>query len=96
MQEMRVRSLGREDPLEEEMATHSSIFTWEIPWAEELVGYSRWGRKELGHILGTKQWPLRKDLSLRKWPQSRLLLPPSPGSTSPQKLPSPRAQPTTR
>ena len=31
-----VRSLGWEDPLEEEIATHSSILTWKIPWAEEL------------------------------------------------------------
>jgi len=36
MQEMWVRSLGREDPLEEEMATHSNILAWRIPWAEEL------------------------------------------------------------
>ena len=35
MQETRVRPLGQEDPLEEEMATHSSILAWEIPWAEE-------------------------------------------------------------
>ena len=35
MQEMWVRFLGREDPLEEEMATHSSILAWEIPWTEE-------------------------------------------------------------
>ena len=35
MQETQVWSPGREDPLEEEMATHSSILTWEIPWAEE-------------------------------------------------------------
>ena len=34
-QEMLVRSLGREDPLEEEMATHSSILAWRIPWTEE-------------------------------------------------------------
>ena len=46
MQEMRVRSLGWEDPLEKEMATHSSILTWEIPWTEELVSYSLWGCKE--------------------------------------------------
>ena len=53
-----------------------------------LVGYSQWGRKELGHILGTKQqWPLCKDLSIRKWTQSRLRPQPSPGSTSPQNLP---------
>ena len=35
MQEMRVRSLGWDDPLEEEMATHSSILAWRIPWTEE-------------------------------------------------------------
>ena len=35
MKETQVQSLGREDPLQEEMATHSSIFTWEIPWIEE-------------------------------------------------------------
>ena len=34
-QETRIRSLGQEDPLEEEMATHSSILAWEIPWTEE-------------------------------------------------------------
>ena len=35
MQEARVQSLGQEDPLEQEMATHSSILTWKIPWTEE-------------------------------------------------------------
>ena len=38
--EKRVRSLGGEDALEEEMATHSSILAWRIPWTEELAGYS--------------------------------------------------------
>ena len=38
MQEMRVRSLGWEDPLEKEMATRSSILAWEIPWTEEAGG----------------------------------------------------------
>ena len=38
MQETGVRSLGQEDPLEEEMATHSSILAWEIPWTEESGG----------------------------------------------------------
>ena len=37
-QEMPVRSLGWEDPLEKEMATHSSILAWEIPWTEEPGG----------------------------------------------------------
>ena len=46
---MWVQSLGREDPLEEVMATHSSILAWRIPWTEEtLVGYSPQGRKESG------------------------------------------------
>ena len=35
MQELQVRSLGWKDPLEEEMAAHSSILAWEIPWTEE-------------------------------------------------------------
>ena len=38
MEEMQVQSLGQETPLEEEMATHSSILAWEIPWTEELGG----------------------------------------------------------
>ena len=40
---MQVRSLGREDPLEEEMATHSSILAWRIPWPEELGGLQSTG-----------------------------------------------------
>ena len=43
MQEIQVRSLGREAPLEEGMATHSSILAWRIPWKRSLVGYSPWG-----------------------------------------------------
>ena len=42
-----VQSLDREDPLEKEMTTHSSILAWKIPGTEELVGYSPWGCKEL-------------------------------------------------
>ena len=41
-----VRSLGREDPLEKEMATHSSILAWRIPWMEEIGGLQSKGRKE--------------------------------------------------
>ena len=40
---MRVRSLGQEDPLEEEMATHSSILAWKIPWTEEPGGLQSMG-----------------------------------------------------
>ena len=46
MQETQVPSLHWEDPLEKEMATHSSILAWEIPWTESLVDYSPWGHKE--------------------------------------------------
>ena len=35
MQETQIRSLGQEDPLEKEMATHTSMLAWEIPWTEE-------------------------------------------------------------
>ena len=45
MQEMQVQSLGQEDPLEKEMATHSHILAWEIPWTEELADYSPLGCK---------------------------------------------------
>ena len=48
--ETQVRSLGREDPLEKEMATHSNILAWRIPWTEELGGLQSTGRKELDMI----------------------------------------------
>ena len=47
MQKTPIQSLGQEDLLEKEMATPSSILAWKIPWTEEPVGYSPWGRKEL-------------------------------------------------
>ena len=46
---MRVRSLGREDPLEEGMTTHSSIFAWRIPWTEEPEGLQSVGLQRAGH-----------------------------------------------
>ena len=49
-QEAWVRSLGWEDFLEEDMATHSSILAWRIPWPEEPGSYSPWGRKESDSI----------------------------------------------
>ena len=52
----RVQSLGQEDPLEKEMATHSSILVWEILWTEESGGLqSIWGHKRVGHDLVTNQ-----------------------------------------
>ena len=47
MQEMQVRSLGWEDPLEKEMATHSSILAWKIPWTEEPGGLESMGSQKV-------------------------------------------------
>ena len=49
MQEMQVRSLGEEDPLEKEMTTHSSILAWEGPSTEETGGLHPWGLKRVRH-----------------------------------------------
>ena len=46
---MRVRSLGRDDPLEEEMATHSIVLAWRIPWAEEPGGLQSMGSQRVRH-----------------------------------------------
>ena len=51
--ETRVWSLGREDPLEKEMATHSSILAWEIPWTEESGGLQSMGLQRVGHDWAT-------------------------------------------
>ena len=49
MQETWVRSLGQEDPLEKEMATHSSILAWRIPWTEEPGGLQSIRSQRVGH-----------------------------------------------
>ena len=49
MWETWVRSLGQEDPLEKEMAIHSSILAWRIPWTEELGGLQSMGSLGVGH-----------------------------------------------
>ena len=53
MREIWVQPLGREDPLEEEMATHSSIPAWEIPWTEEPGGLQSMGSQRVGHDWAT-------------------------------------------
>ena len=55
MQQTQVRSLGREDPLEKEMATHSSVLAGKSHGQKSLAGYSPWGLKGVGHDLATKQ-----------------------------------------
>ena len=52
---MQVQSPGREDPLEEEMATHSSVPPWEIPRTEEPGGLLSMGLQRVGHDVVTKQ-----------------------------------------
>ena len=49
MRETQVQSLGGEDPLEKEMATHSSILAWRIPWTEEPGGLQATGSERIGH-----------------------------------------------
>ena len=49
MRETWVQSLGREDLLEKEMATHSSIFAWKIPWTEKPGGLQSMGSQRVGH-----------------------------------------------
>ena len=53
MQETQVRSLGREDPLEKRMATHSSILAWSIPWTEEPGGPQSMGSQRVRHNWAT-------------------------------------------
>ena len=54
MQETQVHSLGQEDPLEKEMATHSSILAWEIPWMEEPGELQSMGLQRVEHDSMTK------------------------------------------
>ena len=55
MQEMQVRSLGQEDPLEKKMATHSRMLAWEIHGQKSLVGYQFMQSQRVRHDLSTKQ-----------------------------------------
>ena len=55
VQEMWVQSLCWEDPLEKEMATHSSILAWEIPWTGEPGGLPSMGLQRVRHDLETKE-----------------------------------------
>ena len=54
-QETWIWSLGQEDPLEKEMATHSKIFAWEIPWTEEPNGLQSTELQRVGYNLVTEQ-----------------------------------------
>ena len=54
MQEFCIQSLGQEDPLEKDIATHSSILAGEIPWTEEPGGLQPMGSQRIGHNLASK------------------------------------------
>ena len=60
MQETQIKSLGQEDPLEKEMATHSRILVWEIPWTEEPCRLQSMGLQRVGHNLATQQQQIYK------------------------------------
>ena len=55
MQETRIQFLGREDPLEKEMATYSIFFSGKFQGQRSLMGYSPWGHKRVRHDLVTEQ-----------------------------------------
>ena len=55
MLEIQVLSLGWEDPLEEQMATHFNIHAWEIPWTKEPSGLQSMGSQRVGHDSVSKQ-----------------------------------------
>ena len=62
MQETRVQALGWEDPLEKEMAIHSSIIAWKIPWTEEPGRLQPMGLQRVGHDWATSLLPMRDNL----------------------------------
>ena len=69
MQETQAQSLGREDPLQKGMVTHSSILAWRIPWTEEPAELQSMGSQRVGHnqatftsLQGKKTREKRKDL----------------------------------
>ena len=64
MQEMGVRSLGQEDPLEEGMATRPSFLPWRIPWTEKPGELQSTGSQRVGHDLATKQTAIHKQMPL--------------------------------
>ena len=81
-QETRVRSLGQENPLEKEMATHSRILAWRIPRQRSLAGYSPWGHKESDttktHTLPLAIYLTHDNVYMSKLPSP--FFPPSPSS----------------
>ena len=65
--ETQVQSLGREDPLEKCMATHSSILAWRIPWTEEPGRLQSMGSPRVGHNWATNTFIFRAGMTGRNW-----------------------------
>ena len=63
MLEMWVRSQGWEDAVEKEMATHSSILAWEIPWTEEPGGLQSMGSQRVRHDLATERTRIQSEVT---------------------------------
>ena len=64
MRETQVQSLGQEDPLEKEMATHSSILSWRIPWTEEPGGLESMGSQKVRHDWVTNTFTFFQTIAL--------------------------------
>ena len=73
MQETRVQCLGQEDPLEEDMATYSSVLAWRIPWTEEPGGLQSTGSQRVRHDRATNTVAL--PASPPPWPLPRVNVP---------------------
>ena len=79
VQETQVQSLDQEDPLEGEMATHSSLLAWRIPWTEELERHSPWGHKGWTQLNNFHSFHFscflpRASKTLATWEQQKYLL----------------------
>ena len=83
-----VQSLGWEDPLEKEMATHSSILAWKIPWTEEPGRLQSMGLQRVGHDWATSLSLFTFMNWRRKWQPARVLAWRIPGTGEPGGLPS--------
>ena len=70
---MRVQSLGQEDPLEKEMAIHSSILAWRIPWTEKPGGLQSKGHKELDMTEVTQHALVRNKVKGDGWERGTIL-----------------------
>ena len=85
MQETQGQSLGQKDSLEKEMATHSSVLAWEIPWTEEPGGLQSVRSQRVNHDLATKQQRFSQALKYQDMLTCQAAMqPPRGGGRTPQ------------